>query len=197
MYLFLDTETTGLPARFDAPASDSANWPRMVQIAFLRCNKSGKVIEKGNHIIRPEGFTIPEEVVRIHGISTRKALRQGISLEKALVEFSCHLEDSEMLIGHNIGFDQGIVGAEFHRKGFYESADVLDQIDKFCTMKGSAAYCRIPGQRGFKWPRLSELHMSLFRKGFRHAHDAMKDVEICRKCFFKLREMGAIREIDC
>lgn len=34
MYLFFDTETTGLPKNYKAPASDSDNWPRLVQIAW-------------------------------------------------------------------------------------------------------------------------------------------------------------------
>jgi len=35
MYLFFDTETTGLPRNYKAPATDLANWPRLVQIAWL------------------------------------------------------------------------------------------------------------------------------------------------------------------
>ena len=31
-YLFFDTETTGLPANWQAPMSDLENWPRLVQI---------------------------------------------------------------------------------------------------------------------------------------------------------------------
>ncbi len=33
MYLFFDTETTGLPRNWHAPASDLANWPRLIQLA--------------------------------------------------------------------------------------------------------------------------------------------------------------------
>ncbi len=34
MYLIFDTETTGLPKRWDAPITDTDNWPRAVQIAW-------------------------------------------------------------------------------------------------------------------------------------------------------------------
>ena len=34
MYLIFDTETTGLPRNYNAPISDSENWPRAVQIAW-------------------------------------------------------------------------------------------------------------------------------------------------------------------
>ena len=34
VYLFSDTETTGIPRNYNAPVSDLANWPRMIQIAW-------------------------------------------------------------------------------------------------------------------------------------------------------------------
>lgn len=194
MYLFFDTETTGLPRNWNAPVHDSENWPRMVQLAFLVCNDSGKVLEKDSFIIKPEKFIIPDVAVNIHGITTEKAKKDGIALKKALKEFSNHLEDSEILVSHNIRFDEKIIGAEFHRKGFDESLEVLEQIDKICTMNSSVRFCKIPGPCGFKWPKLEELHKKLFRRGFEHAHDAMIDTEMCAKCFFKLKKLGVIEE---
>jgi hypothetical protein len=35
MYLFFDTETTGLPKNYKAPVTDLNNWPRLVQLAWL------------------------------------------------------------------------------------------------------------------------------------------------------------------
>ena len=35
MYLFFDTETTGLPKNWKAPVTDLNNWPRLVQLAYL------------------------------------------------------------------------------------------------------------------------------------------------------------------
>jgi len=35
MYLFFDTETTGLPKNWKAPIEDLNNWPRLVQLAWL------------------------------------------------------------------------------------------------------------------------------------------------------------------
>lgn len=34
-YLFIDTETTGLPKEYDAPYTDIDNWPRLVQLAWI------------------------------------------------------------------------------------------------------------------------------------------------------------------
>ena len=64
---------------------------------------------------------------------------------------------------------------------------------KYCTMKGSTDYCRLPGKKGYKSPRLSELHQVLFGKGFEDAHNAMADVEATERCFWKLKSLGVIR----
>ena len=74
MYLFFDTETTGLPKNWKAPVTDLNNWPRLVQLAFLYYDNNGNKISGGDFIIKPEGFTIPADASRIHGISTEKAI---------------------------------------------------------------------------------------------------------------------------
>ena len=68
MYLIYDTETTGLPKNFSAPVSDSENWPRLVQVAWQLHNDMGELIEVKNFIVRPEGFTIPYNAEKIHGL---------------------------------------------------------------------------------------------------------------------------------
>ena len=41
MYLFFDTETTGLPKRWNAPVTEVDNWPRLVQLAWISCDEQG------------------------------------------------------------------------------------------------------------------------------------------------------------
>ncbi len=53
MYLFFDTETTGLPRNYKAPVSDSNNWPRMVQIAWRLMDEKGGEIDSQDFIIKP------------------------------------------------------------------------------------------------------------------------------------------------
>ncbi len=72
MYLFFDTETTGLPQNWKAPVTDLNNWPRMIQIAWILCDDKGNRIESDDFIIKPENFEIPKDASTIHGISTEK-----------------------------------------------------------------------------------------------------------------------------
>lgn len=190
MYLFFDTETTGLPLNYKAPVSDSSNWPRLVQIAWSWYDSNGNEWDSYSFIIKPDGFVIPEEVSRIHRVTQERAMAEGVELDEVLRHFSQEVRKAEYVIGHNIDFDDKIVGAEFFRRNM---ENALEKANKVCTMKNSVNFCRIPnGRGGYKWPNLSELHTSLFNEGFSDAHDALVDVNACAKCFFELKNRNAI-----
>ena len=55
MFLTFDTETTGLPKNFNAPVSESENWPRLVQLAWQLNDNNGRLISVNSHIIKPDG----------------------------------------------------------------------------------------------------------------------------------------------
>jgi len=191
MYLFFDTETTGLPINWNAPISDFENWPRLVQIAWIQFDLNGDEIGFKEYIIKPENFFIPHESARVHGISTDIANEKGVELKAVLNEFERAIKESKYLIAHNINFDHKIVGAEFLRK---KISSKISQIEKMCTMELSADFCKIPGgeSRPYKFPKLSELHFKLFNTDFKDAHNAITDVKICAKCFFALQKLGVI-----
>ncbi len=193
MYLFFDTETTGLPLSWNAPASNTSNWPRMVQLACLLTEPNGAIIEQRNFIIKPEGYTIPLDASNIHGITTERANQEGLDLNASLTDFKILLSKATHLVAHNVEFDEKIVGAEFHRKF---GADPLPSKPKFCTMKTPQVigHCAIPPFRygSYKWPKLSELHIKLFGVDFEEAHDASVDMQATAKCFFELRRLRII-----
>lgn len=190
MLLFFDTETTGLPKNWKAPVTDTANWPRMVQLAWLLYDHKGNLLDQGNHIIKPEGFTIPPASSKIHGISTERAMREGEDLRTALQVFSRHLQNTDYLVAHNISFDEKIVGAEFIRTGIPTKA--LFSKQKICTKEAATDFCAIPGNYGYKWPSLTELHQKVFGQGFTEAHDASFDIQATANCFWALRERGIL-----
>lgn len=189
MYLFFDTETTGLPSNWKAPVSDLNNWPRLVQLAFLYYDKNGNKISSGDYIVKPEGFTIPTDASRIHGISTERAIREGESLITVLQKFQSLINQSEVLVAHNMSFDEKIVGAEFLRIGMQNS---IISKNKICTMQSTTNFCALNGPYGYKWPKLSELHYKLFRTGFDEAHNAAVDITATAKCFWELKRLGKI-----
>jgi DNA polymerase-3 subunit alpha len=193
MFLIFDTETTGLPRDYNAPLSDSDNWPRVVQIAWQLHDTKGNLLSSSSIIVRPDGFTIPFNAEQVHGISTDRALKEGRELQQVMDEFVAAVQRSSYLCGHNIDFDLSIVGAEFLRLGMsnhFEGKIVLDTKNDDVTN-----FCAIPGGKGgkFKWPKLEELYQKLFNQGFEEAHNAAFDVEATTRCFFELIRRNVIR----
>ncbi len=189
MYLFFDTETTGLPRNWKAPVTDLNNWPRLVQLAFLYYDNSGNKITEGDFIIKPEGFTIPADASRIHGISNEKAINEGKQLSVVLQYFQSLISQAAVLVAHNMSFDEKIVGAEFLRVGM---SNTIPSKRKICTMESTTNFCALDGPYGYKWPKLSELHYKLFRTGFNEAHNAAVDITATAKCFWELKRIGKI-----
>ncbi len=198
MYLIFDTETTGLPKNWNAPITDTDNWPRAIQIAWQLHDAMGNVIEHQDYLIKPEGFDIPYDAERIHGISTELADRDGISLQEVLEKFNIALSKTKFVVGQNVGFDVNIMGAEFHRLNVGNDLQELPVLDT-CT-ETTAQLCQIPGGRGgkFKLPTLTELHKHLFGEGFGEAHNATADVEATTRCFFELvrQRVFTIEQLD-
>jgi len=189
MYIFFDTETTGFPKNWKAPVTDVDNWPRMVQIAWVVYDKEGNEQEEVNYIIQPEGYTIPKKVELVHGISTARAIAEGQDLKMVLEHFAKAIEGVEMIVAHNIAFDEKIIGAEFIRKGvshnYYEK-------EEYCTMKNTTNIAKLPGRYGYKWPSLHELHTFLFGVTFTEQHNALADIRATAKCFWELKNRGLI-----
>jgi DNA polymerase III subunit epsilon len=191
MILFFDCETTGLPRNYKAPVSDTANWPRLVQLAWLVCDEDGTELEAKDFIVKPEGFKVPDEAAKLHGVSDERARKEGHPLPLVLGAFDKALSGSDLLVAHNIAYDEKIVGSEFWRHG---QNDPLAGKKKLCTMLSAVDFCRLPGNYGkYKWPKLKELHQKLFNCDFADAHNAIADIRATAKCFFELKKRGVIR----
>ena len=190
VFLVFDTETNGLARRGSAPQADLANWPRLVQIGWILCDEAGRIADSHESIVKPEGFSIARAAAQVHGITTERALAEGVKLRTVLEAFRGAVEAAEVLVAHNLRFDMNVVAAEFLRTAM---PNPLRGKRRRCTMEQSAEYCRLPGAHGYKWPTLTELHQKLFGEPFAGAHGALADAMACMRCFFRLRELGVIR----
>jgi DNA polymerase-3 subunit alpha len=186
MYLIFDTETTGLPRNYNAPVTDTDNWPRCIQIAWQLHDEFGNLIENQDYLVKPDGFNIPYDAERIHGICTELADEQGIGLAEVLEKFNIALSKAKFVVGQNIGFDVNIMGCEFHRMGVESPMSQMPVLDT-CT-EVTADLLKLPGGRGgrFKLPNLTELHQYLFGEPFAEAHNATADVEATTRCYLQL-----------
>jgi len=197
MYLVFDTETTGLLlGKKNAALTDSKSWPRCVQIAWQLHDEKGNIIEHTNFLIRPDGYTIPYEAEKVHGISTSLALAEGQPIQDVLSAFEKVLSKTKFICGHNVKFDYNIMGAEFFR---YKNANPLENF-KFIDLcsEETANICQLAGGRGgkYKFPTLLELYHFIFKENFKDAHNATADVEATARCLFELLRLEKIHFVD-
>jgi len=188
-YLFFDTETTGTPKNYKAPMQDVDNWPRVLQLAFILYDENGNVLESFESLIKPDGWEVPDGVFWAkHGYTTEKCQTNGVSMQEALSKFIELYEQCDMLVAHNISFDYNVLGAEMLRYNVKTSA----RKDKICTMHSTTDFVALPGNYGFKWPKLEELYYKLFGEIMEGAHDALFDVKATAKCFFELKKINVL-----
>jgi DNA polymerase-3 subunit epsilon len=187
-FFVFDCETTGLPIRRNLSVGDVDGWPRLVQLAWATYDAWGQLEAAEAHIIRPDGFLIPADSTRIHGISHDRALEIGELVGDVLALFAQALDSPfDAVIAHNLEYDRNVVGAELIRA---DRPSRLFERPGLCTMTTTTNLLRLPGPYGFKWPKLEELHAFLFENGHEGSHDAARDVEACARCFFELRRRG-------
>lgn len=183
--LFIDTETTGKPANYNASMLEVDNWPRVIQLAWQITDEKNRLLAEEKTLIKPNGWVVPAEEFWInHGYSTEKCENEGLPMEDVLNAFITDITSYgvSLMVAHNIQFDYNVLGAEMIR---YKKTTGR-RLKQFCTMQFSTPLLQIPSKIGFKYPRLEELHTYLFNKGFDGAHDAANDVTACRECFFEM-----------
>ena len=185
--LFFDTETTGTPKDDNAPASDLENWPRLVQLAWINYDKEQNLLSEHSIIIKPNGFEIPDDAARIHGITNEIAVK-GSDLIEVLDDFLNSLVEADVIVAHNMSFDEKIMSSEFLRN---QIEDILPKKQKICTMKSTTNFCKLSGPYGYKYPKLIELYKKIFNEDF-NEHNALDDVKATAKCFWELYNSGEL-----
>lgn len=193
MVIVFDTETTGLPLRYNAPLTDFNNWPRVVQLAWQLHDFDGTLIEQRSAIILPEDFEIPYAASKIHHITTAWALAKGEPFLQVIQDFLKAFERATCYVGHNIEFDRMVLGCELLRRNLQDCFLEKPFIDT--KSNETTSFCALPGGKGgkFKWPTLLELHQALFATAFEDAHNAAFDVAANAKVFFELLKRSIIK----
>jgi len=200
MIIIFDTETTGLPKKGHKWRENWKDFPHIVQLSW---KVLGSEYVK-DYIIKPNGYEIPESASKVHGITTERALKEGVRIDGVMNEFLYDAYQADFLIGHNINFDTSIVKANYiriiskfedRRKSkimFDNMLETLDKDKRIDTMMKSIKFCNIPSNYGgLKWPRLEELYFKLFNETF-NAHNSKDDVLATERCYLELQKRGII-----
>ena len=185
--LFFDTETTGLPTHRSMSAMTRKGvWPDIVSIAWIQTDTDGVILASEYYIIKPDGWTIPEEATFIHKISHELATKNGHGLKYIMNKFYTVARSSNVIISHNMRFDRNVINNALIWR-LNRSIPCMDFWEKrlFCTMKHGSKLS-VTGKN--KFPKLSELYHFVFGIYYdeQHLHNALNDTQVLKECFFKL-----------
>lgn len=196
MFLFYDCETSGLP-NWRLSASDPSQ-PHIIQLAAILTDDQFNEVSCLNVLIEPDGWTIPQAVTDLTGITNLQAVSWGVPAALALRTFLALHAKATMRVAHNEDFDSFLVRIQMARHGWDEPAQEQWRGDPnaFCTMKAATPICNLPPTdrmvaAGFtkpKPPKLTEAHEHFFGCVFDNAHNALADVRACMAVFRCLQE---------
>jgi len=108
-------------------------------------------------------------------------MKNGKTIEEVIEILYSDLENVDIIVAHNIGFDINVILAECHRVGNKGIIRKISDIPKYCTMENGKLF-----MKSSKRPKLVELYQYLFNKMFEQKHRALSDVEYCADCYFKI-----------
>lgn len=201
--LVFDTETTGFLQEHLPLEEPSQPWP--VQIAAGFFDIEGKPQGEVNMLVNPR-CPISYGAMTVHGITEKRAAEFGLKPVTALSMFAGMARQADVVVAHNIKFDQQIILAGIYRTWSTASAnDCFFGKQLLCTQEMSASICNLPATvrmkaTGFgdkpKAPKLEEAYDFFFGRKFENAHNGRADMMACAEIFFEiLRREGVEKYI--
>ena len=215
--LIYDTETTGLIPKKCADLDRFPHVVQFSYIVYDTEQES--ITKVYDEIISlPEGVDIPLEASNIHHILKEDCQRSQVTIKECLEGFMEDCKQVDLVVGHNLEYDNTMVVTELMRLNAPSTdetpaVDLTSDVDSvvntimmneeiqlfkalpfYCTMKETTVFCNIlhkykNGKTFVKFPKLIELHDTLFGKDMLHIrlHNSLNDVLVCFRCFYKFK----------
>jgi len=198
--LFYDNESTGL-IKYGIPSNDPSQ-PRVTQLAAQLCvEETGEVLAQIDRIILPEGWTIPEDVAQLTGLTTELALIEGTRMDIVLPEFIEMWKQAGMRCGHNESFDMRMIRIELVRSPTFVNqlvagvpfADHWKAGPAYCTQGNSTKIVNAARPAGDKkkTAKLAEAYAHFTGKTLDGAHNAMVDVLAAKEVYYGIKRHHA------
>jgi DNA helicase-2/ATP-dependent DNA helicase PcrA len=151
--IVFDVESTGIDVTED----------EIIQIAAIKINRQGQVIEKFERFIRNNKSVKNAE--HVHGFSDEFLRINGEDKNLVLKEFVSFSEDA-VIVGHNVQYDINILTSELQRanlgkpkfKGFYDTLDIYKRF-----------HSNLPNHK-------LETLSNIFQTNHKPSHNAMDDI---------------------
>lgn len=214
--LVFDTETTGLPNSKIINPDTLTLWPYIVQFSYVIFDTDlNDIVKSSDKIVKlNDGVTIPEDSIKIHGITNEKSQENGYDIKDILTNFFADLKDSDLMVGHNVSFDINMIKIELLRMIYETNSNVKENYlfecksnlhfltnytNIYCTMKETVNLCNIKatdknGRKYTKYPKLVELHETLFKSIPNNLHNSFNDILVTLRCAMMLKFSNDLNE---
>jgi len=190
--LIFDTETTGLPTKkYINACSEKDVWPDLVSISWDLYNES-EFVRRESYIIKPKGWKITEDSIKIHSITEDIANSKGYDLLFVLDKFREDLKDCRIIISHNLNFDKNVLFNAYKWRLDINPLDFWEEDIEMCTMTIAMDEMKLKPKNCtrftncYKYPSLDELYQDTFNKKriLPVIHSSDKDVsDLAEICF--------------
>jgi|UniRef100_A0A6C0JK35 DNA polymerase III epsilon subunit-like protein len=210
MIVVFDVETTGLiPKKIRGQEIPIESYPYIIQLSCVVYDIFEKRIVKSfdSYVKISDNIEISEKVTELTGITRELCNKKGKNIIDVLECFYEMYMLGEVIIAHNIEFDEKMILIELERNRtevlekiphcfsiFNKIYEKLKGVERYCTMRYGTELCnilvpsKIPGGNPTKkWPRLNELHEKLFNEVPEGLHNSLVDVHACLRCYLKMR----------
>ncbi len=187
-YLFIDTETSGMPKRWSVSTQKVDQWPYILQIAWVIYAKTGEKVLFRNFYINAGNIAIDEQSLQLHGITAQFIQEKGMKRRKVMQLLAKDLGRYQpLIVGHFLEFDRRMLEVGFTRAKVKQN---FAHLPKFCTM----VFSQNLRQASFtpKYMRLDELYFYLFNTALKNHHDAFHDALATKEIFFELLRRGVV-----
>lgn len=140
--LFLDIETSGLPASskgsYPPPATLSAyDGARAVMVSASLCDlRSLREKEAFSCIVKADDFPITN--AQFHGVTDARSQQEGEPFAQVAARLERLLAAPQGCVAvaaHNVAFDVAVLSSELHRHGQAALAEKLEGLKALCTMQ--------------------------------------------------------------
>lgn len=209
-YLIIDTETSSLPVNYTEPFTNTDHWPRIIQLAWELCWENGETIKKVCELVQPDGWRFPTGKFWVdNGFNEADSMLNGLPIKPLLIDLAIAMCQADVLVAHNLTFDQPIIECEMWRYKVFPKAIYRQFVDEYqppfkfrpdtiklkkeCTKLLSTPILKLPGFKGeYSWPKLEVAYEYMMGKPFNDCHHAGADVQACKEIYLWIQDLNNI-----
>ena len=206
--IIYDLETSGLPrcksfGSYHHPSKthfyDEA---RIVQIGWIEIDDNDNVVSSHSYIIKPEGYHIGKESIKVHGITNEIAERDGVRFLDAMIAFFDRFTEISTLIGYNTKFDLNCLLSELYRRGYHTYIQKLNNVHYTSDVMHLTCefFAHTGRKQPYRWKKLVEAFSILCKDSdetlLEDCHDALGDCKLTLAIYKKIKEEFELFNIE-